>query len=101
MTTPEQIIDLFAVPAGTVALVHPSIGDHRPGLPGGDRRLPRQVGRPARHDEDHRRPETEADVRKALGDDQLSVKLLHHPEASAWPASASAWSGTAWSSSIA
>jgi hypothetical protein len=79
VTTPEQIIDLFAVPAGTVPQVDPEHSvDHAPSFPAEiDNYLGKRVA--VRNDEIIAVADTEADVRKALGDDEFGVTLFHVP----------------------
>ncbi len=79
VTTPGQIIDLFSVPAGTVPQVDPEHGeDHSGSFPADmEGYLGKWVA--VRRGKIVAVADTEADVRKALGDQQLGVRLFHVP----------------------
>jgi hypothetical protein len=71
--------DLFSVPAGTVPQVDPEHGeDHSGSFPA---EMEDYLGKwvAVRRGEIVAVADTEADVRKALGDDQFGVRLFHVP----------------------
>jgi hypothetical protein len=71
--------DLFSVPAGTVPQVDPEHGvDHSGSFPA---EMEDYLGKwvAVRRGEIVAVADTEADVRTALGDDQLGVRLFHVP----------------------
>jgi hypothetical protein len=79
LAKPEQIHDLFSVPVGTVPQVDPEHGvDHAPSFPA---EMNDYLGKwvAVRRDEILAVADTEADVRKALGEDQFGVTLFHVP----------------------
>ncbi len=71
--------DLFSVPVGTVPQIDPEHGvDHATSFPAEiDDYLGKWVA--VRRGEIVAVADTEADVRKALGDEQLGVRLFHVP----------------------
>jgi len=71
--------DLFSVPVGTVPQVDPENGaDHSGSFPA---EMEDYLGKwvAVRRGEIVAVADTETDVRKALGDDQLAVRLFHVP----------------------
>lgn len=73
------MIDLFSVPAGTVPQVDPDHGvDHSSSFPA---EMEDYLGKwvAVRRGEILAVADTEADVRKALGKEQLGIRLFHVP----------------------